>query len=101
MKKLIYLNLFVFLLSGLVFSQDKPTNDIKLSTLPYFSTGKGIGITSPDSLYQLNLRFRMQNRVTYIENDGENGGYDAQIRRLRLRFDGYVINPKFLYAIQL
>ncbi len=101
MKKLIYLNLFVFLLSALVFSQDKPTNDIKLSTLPYFSTGKGIGITSPDSLYQLNLRFRMQNRVTYIENDGENGGYDAQIRRLRLRFDGYVINPKFLYAIQL
>ena len=101
MKKLIYLNLFVFLLSGLIFSQDKPTNDIKLSTLPYFSTGKGIGITSPDSLYQLNLRFRMQNRVTYIENDGENGGYDAQIRRLRLRFDGYVGNPKFLYAIQL
>ncbi|CAM4254022.1 porin [Flavobacterium terrigena] len=101
MKKLIYLQLFVFLISGIVFSQDKPTNDIKLSTLPYFSTGKGIGITSPDSLYQLNLRFRMQNRVTYIENDGENGGYDAQIRRLRLRFDGYVINPKFLYAIQL
>ncbi|MES2864442.1 MAG: porin [Bacteroidota bacterium] len=101
MKKLIYLNLFVFLISGLVFSQDKPTNDIKLSTLPYFSTGKGIGITSPDSLYQLNLRFRMQNRVTYLENDGENGAYDAQIRRLRLRFDGYVGSPKFLYAVQL
>lgn len=101
MKKLIYLQLFVFLISGLVFSQDKPTNDIKLSTLPYFSTGKGIGITSPDSLYQLNIRFRMQNRVTYIENDGESGGYDAQIRRLRLRFDGFVGNPKFLYAIQL
>lgn len=101
MKKLIYLNVFVFLISGLVFSQDKPTNDIKLSTLPYFSTGKGIGITSPDSLYQLNLRFRMQNRVTYMENDGENGTYDGQIRRLRLRFDGYVGSPKFLYAIQL
>jgi phosphate-selective porin OprO/OprP len=101
MKKLIYLQLFVFLISGIVFSQDKPTNDIKLSTLPYFSTGKGIGITSPDSLYQLNLRFRMQNRVTYLENDGENGAYDAQIRRLRLRFDGYVGSPKFLYAIQL
>ena len=101
MKKLIYFNLFVFFISSLVFSQDKPTNDIKLSTLPYFSTGKGIGITSPDSLYQLNIRFRMQNRVTYIENEGENGGYDAQIRRLRLRFDGYVGSPKFLYAVQL
>ena len=101
MKKLIYINIFVFFIFSLVFSQDKPTNDIKLSTLPYFSTGKGIGITSPDSLYQLNIRFRMQNRVTYIENEGENGGYDAQIRRLRLRFDGYVGSPKFLYAIQL
>ena len=101
MKKLIYINIFVFFIFSLVFSQDKLTNDIKLSTLPYFSTGKGIGITSPDSLYQLNIRFRMQNRVTYIENEGENGGYDAQIRRLRLRFDGYVGSPKFLYAIQL
>lgn len=101
MKKLIYLNLFVFLISVLAFSQDKPTNDIKLSALPYFSTGKGIGITSPDSLYQLNLRFRMQNRVTYLENEGENGAYDGQVRRLRLRFDGYVGNPKFLYAVQL
>ena len=101
MKKLIYLNLLVFFISSFLFSQEKPTNDIKLSSLPYFSSGKGIGITSPDSLYQLNIRFRMQNRVTYIENDGESGGYDAQIRRLRLRFDGYVGNPKLLYAIQL
>lgn len=101
MKKLIYLNVLVFFISGLLFSQEKPTNDIKLSSLPYFSSGKGIGITSPDSLYQLNIRFRMQNRVTYIENDGDSGGYDAQIRRLRLRFDGFVGNPKFLYAIQL
>jgi len=101
MKKLLYINLFVFFISSSLFSQEKPTNDIKLSSLPYFSSGKGIGITSPDSLYQLNIRFRMQNRVTYIENEGESGGYDAQIRRLRLRFDGFVGNPKFLYAIQL
>ncbi|MBY0486556.1 MAG: OprO/OprP family phosphate-selective porin [Flavobacteriaceae bacterium] len=81
--------------------QSKHDNDIKLSALPYYSFGKGVGITSPDSLYQFNIRFRMQNRVTYINNDGENGAYDGQIRRLRLRFDGYVGNPKFLYAIQL
>ena len=74
---------------------------IKLSTLPYYSFGKGIGITSPDSLFQFNIRFRLQNRATYIKNDGERAAYDGQIRRLRLRFDGYVGNPKFLYAIQL
>lgn len=81
--------------------QTKHDNDLKLSALPYYSFGKGVGLTSPDSLFQFNIRFRMQNRVTYIENDGEKPGYDGQIRRLRLRFDGYVINPKFLYAIQL
>ncbi|MGV9004921.1 porin [Flavobacterium sp.] len=98
--------LVLFLLSSLAIAQTdigqtKHHNDINLSALPYYSFGKGIGITSPDSLYQFNIRFRMQNRVTYIENEGENGGYDGQIRRLRLRFDGYVINPKILYAIQL
>jgi len=76
-------------------------NDIKLSTLPYYSYGKGLGLTSPDSIFQLNIRFRMQNRVTYIDNEGEKPAYDGQIRRLRLRFDGYVGNPKFLYALQL
>jgi len=85
--------------------QSKQDNDLMLSALPYYSFGKGIGITSPDSLYQLNIRFRMQNRLTYVENENENEdekrSYDGQIRRLRLRFDGYVGSPKFLYAVQL
>ena len=81
--------------------RNKTDNDLKLSALPYYSYGKGLGLTSPDSLFQLNIRFRMQNRVTYIDNEDEKPAYDGQIRRLRLRFDGYVGNPKFLYAIQL
>lgn len=81
--------------------QNKQDNDLKLSALPYYSFGKGIGITSPDSLFQMNIRFRLQNRVSYINNDDEAAGFDGQIRRLRLRFDGYVGSPKFLYAIQL
>jgi hypothetical protein len=44
-------------------------NDLKLDALPYYSFGKGVGITSPDSLFQLNIRFRMQNRVTFIQNE--------------------------------
>lgn len=79
----------------------KTDNDIKLSALPYYSYGSGLGITSPDSLFKLNIRFRMQNRVTYIDNEGQSPAYDGQIRRLRLRFDGYVGSPKLLYAIQL
>ncbi len=76
-------------------------NDLKLAALPYYSYGKGLGITSADSLFQLNIRFRMQNRIGYIQNEGEDAAYDGQIRRLRLRFDGYVGDPKFLYVLQL
>ena len=104
MKRILLLITLIFgisLQAQVTIEQNKNDNDIKLSALPYYSYGKGLGLTSPDSLFQLNIRFRMQNRVTYIENDAENGAYDGQIRRLRLRFDGYVGNPKFLYAIQL
>lgn len=76
-------------------------NDLKLAALPYYSYGKGLGITSADSLFQLNIRFRMQNRIGFIKNEGEDDAYDGQIRRLRLRFDGYVGNPHFLYVLQL
>ncbi|MFK8289192.1 porin [Capnocytophaga canimorsus] len=64
--------------------------------LPYYNFGKGVGITSPDSLFQLNTRFRMQNRL-HIEDSQ----YEAKVRRLRLRFDGYVGAPQFMYTIQL
>ncbi|AWG22366.1 porin [Flavobacterium faecale] len=104
MKKFTILLLLIATISSsaqVTIRQNKQDNDLKLSALPYYSFGKGIGITSPDSLYQLNIRFRMQNRVTYTKNEEEAGGYDGQIRRLRLRLDGYVGSPKFLYAIQL
>jgi len=79
----------------------KHDNDLKISSLPYFSYGKGIGITSPDSLYQFNIRFRIQNRLSYYDTEGVDPYYEAQVRRLRLRFDGFVGSPKFLYVMQL
>ncbi|WP_264559080.1 OprO/OprP family phosphate-selective porin [Flavobacterium sp. N2270] len=100
-----FITLIVLVLSISCFSQElKDTiknNDLKLAALPYYSYGKGLGITSPDSLFQLNIRFRMQNRVTYFSEEDKDNRYEAQIRRLRLRFDGYVGNPKYLYVIQL
>lgn len=84
-----------------VFEASHKNNDLKLASLPYYSYGKGLGMTSADSIFQLNIRFRMQNRVTVFGNEGEDTKYDAHIRRLRLRLDGYVGNPKLLYVIQL
>ena len=103
MKKII---IFLLLLTG-IFSMAQEVkaplkdNDLKLAALPYYNYGKGLGITSPDSLFQLNIRYRMQNRVTYIQNEDEDPAYQGEIRRLRLRFDGYVGDPRFLYVIQL
>jgi phosphate-selective porin OprO/OprP len=104
MRKLIVLVLFGALslqAQEIKIIRNQKDNDLKLASLPYYSFGKGVGITSPDSLFQFNIRFRMQDRLTYFENEDQPGFYEAQVRRLRLRFDGFVGNPKFLYVVQL
>lgn len=76
----------------------------QVSPSPYFTYGKGLGIISPDSLYQLNIRFRMQNRAafkTVSATDWSIHQVEARVRRLRLRLDGYVYNPRLYYLIQL
>lgn len=101
MKKLYLLTLALLSLNVFAQKLDDHNNEIKLAQLPYYNFGKGVGITSADSIFQLNLRFRMQNRLSFNSNEGEKSTYEGEIRRLRLRFDGYVGNPKFLYVIQL
>lgn len=59
---------------------------------------------SKDSLFLMNLRFRMQNRAGFNTLSRDNfqvDKYEMRVRRLRLRFDGFVLNPKFQYYIQL
>jgi hypothetical protein len=63
----------------------------------------GISI-SQDSLFLLNLRFRMQNRFGLQSLSGDDfgiGQVDARVRRLRLRLDGFVMDEKLQYYIQL
>ena len=75
-----------------------------ISPSPYFTFGKGLGIISPDSLFLLNIRFRMQNRAAFTTVSDEDLSIDrveARVRRLRLRFDGYLYNPRLTYLIQL
>lgn len=98
MKKFL---LIFFFTSLYISSHAQDNNDLKLSALPYYSYGKGLGITSADSIFQLNIRFRMQNRLSYINNEDSDPAYEAMIKRLRLRFDGYVGDPKIVYVIQL
>lgn len=84
------------------YSQKKLAQDIY--QIPYFTFGKGLGIVSPDSLFMMNIRFRMQNRIGYLTNSGTDWRHneiEGRVRRLRLRFDGFLYNPKFTYVLQL
>lgn len=108
MKKIF--SLLLFLITLLSYSQvvdssktkEKTVQEFKNMMSPYYSYGNGLGITSPDSIYQVNIRFRMQNRVEYFHyGDDKEDKIDGQVRRLRLRFDGYIGEPRFGYSLQL
>lgn len=65
---------------------------------------KGIQYTGDDSTFYINFRFRMQSRLKYTSMAGDDLGadeFEARIRRLRLRMNGYIYNPKLSYTIQL
>ncbi len=91
-------SLLLILISSAGYSQ------AQISPTPYFSYAKGLGITSPDSLFMLNIRFRMQNRlalVSHTESNLDIAEVEARTRRLRLRLDGFIYTPKLTYVIQL
>ncbi|MGY2132450.1 porin [Hymenobacter sp. HD11105] len=64
----------------------------------------GLEFLSPDSSFYINFRFRMQNRAGFISQSGTDLSvreYDARVRRLRLRADGYVLKETLGYSLQL
>jgi len=94
---------FLFLLIGLavsagVFGQTE--RDDRATIVDF----KGIQYASEDSTFYVNFRFRMQSRLKYTSvagNDLAVEEFEARIRRLRLRMDGYLYDPKLSYSIQL
>ncbi len=79
-------------------------SQIETFPTPYFSYSDGLGFTSADSLFMLNIRFRMQNRLALTsesESDLDIAEVEARVRRLRLRLDGFIYDPRLTYVIQL
>lgn len=73
-----------------------------LRNLPNIEIGKGVTFRPKNDSYEMTLRFRMQNMVGLsFGKDFSLTEAEAQIKRLRLRFDGYIFSPKFIYSIQL
>jgi phosphate-selective porin OprO/OprP len=74
------------------------------SKSPTFNYNNGFGVVTPDSTFSINFRFRTQLRAAYSsisQTDLSASEIEARVRRLRLRFEGFVINPKLNYYIQL
>lgn len=93
--------LFLFtVLAGL--GQVKAQREIDESAMIFDHEGLQFGHV--DSSFLVNFRFRMQNRLAAYTYSGEDLGireFEARVRRLRLRMDGFVLNPKLSYSIQL
>lgn len=78
----------------------RPTDSIPRK--PAVEIGKGIAYRSPGGKFSLTMRLRMQDLVAVSLN--RSFGLDeieARIKRLQVKFDGYVYSPKLTYTIQL
>jgi len=96
MKKLITLVL-LFISYG-VFAQKAS------ETMIYTKSQKGIEFVAKDSIFSMRFQFRMQNRAAFLtrsEDDLSAASYEFRVRRLRLKMEGFIYNPKVTYKIQL
>jgi phosphate-selective porin OprO/OprP len=99
-KKIITLVLIIFFNTGLIregLTQTKPALNF------YTKKQKGFGFVTSDSTFSLNFQFRMQNRAGYItksETDLAPEALEFRVRRLRMKFTGFVLNPKLTYYFQ-
>lgn len=74
----------------------------QLRNMPNIEVGKGITFRPKNDRFELTMRFRMQNLLALsFDDDFSLTETDARVKRLRLRFDGYVYSPKLVYSIQL
>ena len=74
----------------------------RLRLMPNIEVGKGITFRPRNDRFEVTMRFRMQNLLAMnFDNDWTLTGTDARVKRLRLRFDGYIYSPKLVYSIQL
>jgi len=69
----------------------------------HFDPNKGV-VIKQDSLFETIFRFRIQDRATFLSQDGSDlriASAALQVRRCRLKFDGFAITPRLKYKLQL
>lgn len=99
--------LSTFVICGIVYSSANAQNQEPTESLPFnffYKKGRGFGLVTKDSIFSINYQFRIQNRATFNSiNDSDLGLQSAEmrVRRLRMKFEGFVYNPRLTYYIQL
>ncbi len=74
----------------------------QVRNMPFVEVGKGVSFMPKNKKFKMTMRFRMQNQLALqFDDDFSLEETQAQVKRLRLRFDGYIYSPKLLYSIQL
>ena len=72
------------------------------SQVNYPSVEKGLSMSSQDKKVKMKLSFRSQNLASYQNNfDGSDEDMKAMVRRMRLKTNGYIFDPKFEYKLEL
>ena len=96
MNRFIY-TILVLAITPVAVAQESP---LLFKTRPQ----KGFEIIGKDSLFSMQFQFRMQNRAAMLTKSDEDltpDSYEFRVRRLRLKFEGFVYNPKLTYKVQL
>lgn len=89
--------LFLAALAAFTFSAKAQQN-----VVPTF--GKGINVMAADSSFTMKFAARFQGlyETGGIRNEGLKDTYSSfMIRRWRLKFDGYMVNPKIVYKLEV
>lgn len=96
---LLIMGMVCFFQSIILNAQTEPYIDGRVGV-----NNRGIVFTDKDSLMQIVMRFRMQSLAqveTVSDEDLSTNRENWAIRRLRLRFGGFLVDPRLTYNIQL
>lgn len=99
--KLLFSVAYIFF-ATICFAQDTTNNCIAKEKTTVELNQKGLQFKKGNDFLMV-FRFRTQLRAGYFSRlDNENtSGVEAQVRRMRLRFEGYIFSPKLEYKLQL
>lgn len=100
--KKITLPIYAVFMSCTAIAQDLNSDSLDKQKTRVEFNDKGLQFKKGEN-FLLNFRFRTQLRAGYFSrmDDSNEPGFEAMVRRMRLRFEGHLMSPKLEYKLQL